>query len=117
LAACLALQAVAGGWEAAAVVAMFFGLFYLFVGGKLAWIAVRPMVYLGTISYSLYLIHASIGNAFIPRLPGLWRWPALAMAVPLLISLAAAAAITHGVEQPALRVIRNLYKAWRPRLL
>jgi peptidoglycan/LPS O-acetylase OafA/YrhL len=117
LAACLALQAAAGGWEAAAIVALFFGLFYQFVRGQLEWIAVRPLVYLGTISYSLYLIHASIGNAFIPRLPELWQWPALAMAVPLLISLAAAAAITHGVEQPALRLIRNLYKAWRPQLL
>jgi peptidoglycan/LPS O-acetylase OafA/YrhL len=103
--------------DSMAIVASFFGLFYLFVGGRLSWIAVRPLVYLGTISYSLYLIHGCIGSACIPRLPGLWRWPALTMAVPLLLSLVAAAMITHGIEQPALRLIRNRYKSWRPQLL
>jgi peptidoglycan/LPS O-acetylase OafA/YrhL len=117
LAACLVLQIAGGSWESLAMVASFFGLFYLFVFHRLGWIAVRPMVYLGTISYSLYLIHHYIGEACIPRLPGLWRWPALAMAVPLLLSLVAAALITHGVEQPALRLIRNRYKVWRPQLL
>jgi peptidoglycan/LPS O-acetylase OafA/YrhL len=117
LAGCLALQVAAGSWESVAMVASFFGLFYLFVSGRLGWIAVRPMVYLGTISYSLYLIHGCIGSACIPRLPMLWRWPALTMAVPLLLSLAAAALMTHGVEQPCLRLIRRLYKSWRPRLL
>jgi peptidoglycan/LPS O-acetylase OafA/YrhL len=116
LAACLVLQMAAAGWEAAAVVAAFFGLFYLFVFDRLRWIAIRPMVYLGTISYSLYLIHGCIGNACIPRLPGLWRWPALTMAVPLLLSLLAAAAITHGIEQPALRLIRTRYRSWRSQL-
>jgi peptidoglycan/LPS O-acetylase OafA/YrhL len=117
VAACLALQIAAGSWESVVMVASFFGLFYLFVYDRLGWIAVRPMVYLGTISYSLYLIHGCIGEACIPRLPGLWRWPALTMAVPLLLSLAAAALITHGVEQPALRLIRSRYKSWRPQLL
>jgi peptidoglycan/LPS O-acetylase OafA/YrhL len=117
LAGCLASQMAAGTWESAAMVAVFFGVFTLFVGDRLAWIAVRPMVYLGTISYSLYLVHGCIGTAFIPRLPALWRWPALTMAVPLLLSFAVAALITHGVEQPALRLIRNLYKSWRPRLM
>jgi peptidoglycan/LPS O-acetylase OafA/YrhL len=117
LAACMALQVVAGSWEATVMVASFFGLFYLFVGDRLSGIAVRPLVYLGTISYPLYLIHACIGAACIPRLPGLWRWPALTLAVPLLISLAAAAAITHGLEQPTMRFVRNSYKSWRPQLL
>jgi peptidoglycan/LPS O-acetylase OafA/YrhL len=117
LAACLALQLAAGSWESVAMVASFFALFYLFVGDRLRWIAVRPMVYLGTISYPLYLIHGCIGNACIPRLPGLWRWPALTMAVPLLLSLIAAAMITHGVEQPAMRLIRTRYNSWRPQFL
>ena len=117
LAVCLALQVAAGSWESVAMVTSFFVLFYLFVFNRLGWIAVRPMVYLGAISYSLYLIHGCIGEACIPRLPGLWGWPALTMAVPLLLSLAAAALITHGVEQPALRLIRSRYKSWRPQLL
>jgi peptidoglycan/LPS O-acetylase OafA/YrhL len=117
VALCLALQVAAGSWESVAMVASFFGLFYLFVYGRLGWIAMRPMVYLGTISYSLYLIHGCIGNACIPRLPGLWRWPALTMAVPLVLSLAAAAMITHGIEQPALRLIRKSYKSWRPQFM
>jgi peptidoglycan/LPS O-acetylase OafA/YrhL len=117
LVGCIAVQVLAGSVEAAVMVAAFFGLFYLFVNGRLGWIAVRPMVYLGTISYSLYLVHSCIGEACIPRLPGLWRWPVLAMAVPLVLSLAAAAAITHGIEQPTLRLIRDLYKTWRPRVV
>ena len=52
LAACMALQIAEGNLEAVAMTTAFFALFYLFVGDRLGWIAVRPIVYLGTISYA-----------------------------------------------------------------
>ncbi|MDZ4148760.1 MAG: acyltransferase, partial [Flavobacteriaceae bacterium] len=40
---------------------LFFIIFYLFVFEKLRFIAVKPLIYLGEISYALYLIHQFIG--------------------------------------------------------
>jgi peptidoglycan/LPS O-acetylase OafA/YrhL len=40
--------------------------FALFVAGRLEWLAVRPLVFLGGISYSFYLLHQYLGVTLIP---------------------------------------------------
>ena len=40
--------------------------FALFVAGRLEWLAVRPLVFLGGISYSFYLLHQCLGVSLIP---------------------------------------------------
>lgn len=40
--------------------------FALFVAGRLEWLAVRPLVFLGGISYSFYLLHQYLGVTLLP---------------------------------------------------
>jgi peptidoglycan/LPS O-acetylase OafA/YrhL len=109
---CLVVQCVISDnfWMTPAV-AFFFGLFYLFVFDRLGWIAQRPVVFMGTISYSLYLIHQNIGYVIINMLydAGAPAWARFF--VPLGCVLVLASAITFLIEKPAMEWIRNRYRA------
>jgi peptidoglycan/LPS O-acetylase OafA/YrhL len=80
--------------------------------GRLRWVAVAPLVWLGSISYSLYLVH-EYPAYMVLRAAGLAGWPHwLAAAAAVAVALMLAAAVTYGVERPALKAIRH---AWRER--
>lgn len=88
-----------------------FTVFALAVAGRLNALANPPLLWLGSLSYSLYLVHQNIGYGVISwsyntGLPG-WLGVCLALAVAMLL----AAAIHYGIEQPALR----RFRAWRSR--
>ncbi len=113
LACCLAAQLAIGGPESAAIVAGLFAVFYLFVWDRLGWIACRPLVALGSISYALYLFHNPIGNVVMVSLRGWTDSPLLLLIAALGASIGIATAVTYLVEQPALRWFRVLYKKSR----
>lgn len=117
IACCLGMQWFAGGLEAVLMVAGFFALFYLAIWDRLSFIAIRPLVWLGTISYSLYLIHGGIGDVMMPWLRGVWDAPAVLLLVPLAASIAVATAMTFWVERPGLRLIRAYYGRIRERIV
>lgn len=73
----------------------------------------RPLVYLGTISYSVYLLHALVLVLVIPPVPGgPWANFALLMAITLVGS-----ALTYRfVEKPAIALGRRVVAARRARL-
>jgi peptidoglycan/LPS O-acetylase OafA/YrhL len=80
--------------------------------GRLRWLAVPPLVWLGSISYSLYLVH-EYPAYMVLRVAGLAGWPHwLAAAAAVAVALMLATAVTYGVERPALQAIRY---AWRER--
>lgn len=87
-----------------------FLLFYLFIYGQLKWLVNGPLVYLGTISYSLFLIHENMGWIIIRRLheAGAGPWPRLLL--PVAASLVLASALTFGIERPAMRYLRERYQ-------
>ena len=70
------------------------------------------LVWLGTISYPLYLLHENIGWSVQLRLGALGISTDGAVLVALAISLAMATALTRWVEQPAMRWIRTNYRNW-----
>lgn len=82
-------------------------IFALFVAGKLRWLRAAPFVFLGGISYSLYLLHQAIGFALIRRLEAAGVPSLAAVVATALMMLALAAALTYGVERPAMRGIRQ----------
>jgi peptidoglycan/LPS O-acetylase OafA/YrhL len=106
LLACLAALAVMrpGADLLASVVC--FAAFGLLASGRLAWLATRPLLYLGAISYSLYVVHQVIGFLVIRVANdlGLGTDPAIALALGL--SVALATALTYLVELPAQRWLR-----------
>ena len=77
----------------------------------------RPLVFLGTISYSLYLTHQTLGFVMIRGLEGLGLNVNIALALAALGAIAIATVLTRTVEQPAMRWIRSRYRESSPRPL
>ncbi len=98
------------------VVGGYFIIFYLFVINALSWIVCKPLVFLGTIAYSLYLIHQYCGYViinylYVAKVANAW----VVLIVPLALSIAAAALMTFAIEKPAMRLIRQKYRQWQER--
>jgi peptidoglycan/LPS O-acetylase OafA/YrhL len=86
-------------------------IFFLFVYGKLTFLIREPLLYLGKISYSLYLLHQFIGLQLIGTFHEslhLHIYPAMALST--LICIGFADFITRYIEKPAIDHIRNWYK-------
>jgi peptidoglycan/LPS O-acetylase OafA/YrhL len=91
-------------WHAIHVVMV--ALFVLFLRGKLEWLAVAPLKFLGRISYSLYLVHAYIGIILIGLLTRVYRTPDLIAALGAAIGCTALAyTLTEAVERPVKRAL------------
>jgi peptidoglycan/LPS O-acetylase OafA/YrhL len=91
-------------WHAAHVVMV--TLFLLFLWGRLGWLAIPPLTYLGEISYSLYLIHAYVGITLISLFTRHMGAPDLLAAFgAALVCGGLAYGLTKGVEIPAKRAL------------
>ena len=75
--------------------------------GYLKRLEYKPMLYLGTISYTLYLTHQNIGYAIIRALEARRVHPNLAIFVAICAALLIASALTFAVERPAMRLLRR----------
>lgn len=90
------------------------GAFGLILTGRAGFLRQPVLVWLGAISYSLYLIHNFAGRALILRLQDDAGWSANAsIAAALVASLVLATLLTWLVERPAQRLIRGWYAGWR----
>jgi peptidoglycan/LPS O-acetylase OafA/YrhL len=85
-------------------------LFTLLLRGRLGFLRLRPLVFLGTISYSLYLVHQKIGHTVMAKMIDDGLDPAAAVLAATLVSLGLATALTFLVERPALTAIRDWYR-------
>ena len=98
------------GLSKVGVFAGFFALFYLAVKRKLPTLRNRALVYLGTISYPLYLIHQNIGYIIINKFYQ-YNLPALlGIITALVFSILLAILLMKLIEQPLLVPIRKVYK-------
>lgn len=73
----------------------------------------KPLQYLGLISYALYLIHSNLGRAFITQLTGAGynQWAVFLLILTAALTLAHA--LTFTIEMPARQAIRNAYNRLR----
>jgi len=78
-------------------------------------LSARPLVQLGAVSYSLYLLHQHIGFTLIGGLEAAGVPAAAAIAITLALVIALAALVTFTIEQPALRAIRRRHRARQAR--
>lgn len=115
---CLIAQRFTSDWRATFIATFFFLVFFAVIRGWLRFIAGRPLIYLGTLTYTLYLTHQNIGYVIIRALNKLSLNPNLSVMIAIAISLSLASAITFLVEKPALNLIRREYKKFQqPRYL
>lgn len=91
----------------------FWLVFYLAVKGQLRFIAVKPLLWLGTISYSLYLVHMMIGFRVMYSLLEAGAGYGASVLAAIGVSLALAAALTFLIEHPAQRLLKGLYRSPR----
>ncbi|MET0349046.1 MAG: acyltransferase [Rhizobacter sp.] len=97
----------AGGAGACAATAV---VFALFATRRLTWLRLGPLVWLGSISYTLYLVHQNIGYAVIDTALRHGAPPLLAVALAIAFTLCLAAAISRWIERPAMAWIRGRFR-------
>jgi peptidoglycan/LPS O-acetylase OafA/YrhL len=92
------------------VFSAFYLIFYLAVSGYLKFLAVRPFVFMGGISYSLYLLHQNIGYIVINQFYK-YQWNTLlGIFLAICLSITLAWLLSKYIEKPALSFIRQRYK-------
>lgn len=99
--------------EYKAVLAVYYALFFLFVFGKLRFIVTKRTLFLGKISFALYLIHQYFSIYFL--IPNLMKWGinyyVVAFLIALPVCILIAAGITFWIEKPVGSWFkRNLYR-------
>lgn len=78
--------------------------------GRLRWIASGPLVFAGTIAYTLYLVHQNIGYIVIREAERRGVDVDVAIVIALLFAIALATALTYVVERPARDWLRDKYR-------
>ena len=92
------------------MISVYFAVFILYLNNMLFFIVNRFTLFLGTISYSLYLVHQYIGIRFIIPLLELstnWNYYIIAFGIALPCAILIASAVTFLIEKPARRFIRG----------
>lgn len=108
----IATEFVLGTMESGMVVLFCTAVFACLIRGYLRVLAWQPLLYLGAISYCLYLVHQNIGYAVIRALlSASVQEPLILIGVPLAVSLLAAHAIHTLVEEPLGQKIRQWWQA------
>lgn len=99
--------------EEGAIVVMFFGVILAIVKGHAKFLAAKPLVWLGSISYALYLVHQFLGYSIIRAFESNGLSVSLGISVSILLSVVLSALITLYVERPAISLIRDGYRRWK----
>ncbi|HEX7822481.1 MAG TPA: acyltransferase [Sphingobium sp.] len=77
------------------------GCFAAMVEGRLEWICARPLLWLGSISYSLYLVHQNIGFVIMLNCDRLGLSPLFGYALAAATAVLLGALLNRTVERPA----------------
>jgi len=100
-------------WYVHALIAVMVLSFAALVWGKLDWLATPPLVFLGGISYPLYLIHENVGVALIVRMNGISAlngWPSVLIAASAVVVMASV--IHYTFEESSQKVCRRILSKW-----
>ncbi len=92
------------------LIAIFYVFFFLAVTGRLAFLKASALVFLGSISYSLYLLHQNIGYVILNDSYAAGFNPLLSILTAIAISILLASLSFFYVEKPMLRLIRKKYR-------
>lgn len=97
-------------WEnegALVFVPLVYLVFYLFTFGHLNWLKSKVLLFLGSISYPLYLIHQNLGYTMIKQFELYGFTGFYVVVIVALVFIGVATIITYFLEQPLLKMLRN----------
>ncbi len=114
IACALVTIGVIDGAESLLVAALVTATFLAFATNSLRWLRWSPFVWLGGISYPLYLLHENIGFVLLASLKAAAVPTNLSIVLALLASLLLAWAVSRVIERPALRAMRAAWQRIAP---
>lgn len=98
-----------GLWDSI-IITLFFITFYCAISGKLGFLNVAPLRFLGAISYSLYLVHQNIGYIVIDSIEKMGLVHEVYLIIPLLVSILIATGLTYYIEKPTISFLNTKLK-------
>lgn len=99
--------------ELAILALLLFGVFAAMVAGHLRFLAVRPLLWLGSISYTLYLVHHNIGFVILLHADDIGLPPVAALLIAIMTAVGLAVLLHHWVEQPLAHAITGWWRRVR----
>ncbi|QDT06742.1 Acyltransferase family protein [Rubripirellula lacrimiformis] len=96
-----------------AATALILGLVTMCAYGKVPPLRFRPLIYVSTISYALYLCHNNLGCALIHRFDHAGVPPQICLGIAIVFSFAMAIIITNRIEQPLTNGLRKGWSRYR----
>jgi peptidoglycan/LPS O-acetylase OafA/YrhL len=97
-------------WQFMLMTALFVLVVWLVAERKIRFLNIAPLLFLGEISYSLYLVHQIAGYWLIRQLEALGWDPDHAIWVAVLCAIVVATCVRKLVEVPAQKAIRGWYR-------
>jgi peptidoglycan/LPS O-acetylase OafA/YrhL len=113
--ACLLPSIITGNEARMGAAALGILLFTLLVQSRLGLLRARSFVFLGQISYSLYLTHNNIGLIVIREMESRGLDPRLSVLLAASVAMVLATLITYLIERPAMSRIRHIHRRYRER--
>ena len=104
-------------WDVTIMACVLLAGFAALIQGRLRWIAARPLLWMGGISYSFYLIHQHVGFVVMLKMTEQGYSPWLAFFSAFLVALILGAGINKLVERPAGEAILSWWRRRRERRL
>jgi peptidoglycan/LPS O-acetylase OafA/YrhL len=104
-------------WQFMLLTALFAAVVWLVAERKIRFLNIAPLLFLGEISYSLYLVHQIAGYWVIKQLEGVGWDPDHAIWVAVLCAVVVATCVRRWVEVPAQKAIRGWYQESRKEYL
>ena len=107
--AALLVLVIVDGWRIGVLGGVFTLLVWAAATGRATWLNNRVLVFLGAISYPLYLVHENIGWVVERALQRLgWSFDS-AVIMTTILAIGLATLLTWTIERPAMRAIRARY--------
>ncbi|MFV0598195.1 MAG: acyltransferase family protein [Bacteroidales bacterium] len=90
---------------------LFYGLFYLFIYGKLRFLDTPILIFLGNISYVLYLTHQNIGHSIqLKMIEYGYTNYFLIIFIPLVVTISISALLVYKIDTPIRSKLLNKWK-------
>jgi peptidoglycan/LPS O-acetylase OafA/YrhL len=90
-------------------------LFWAMVTGRLGWICRAPLIWMGQISYALYLVHQHVGFTIMLNGAAMGMGPLTSFIVAIVAAVALGFLVNRMVERPATRFLLVQWRRWQAR--